>query len=69
MDGGDFLPATGGRGGFLDAASASLGGWGTASVGVTYQSMDAFEEGDSSLDGDGDGLQTVMITGGLGLRF
>ena len=33
---------------------------------VTYH---AVEEGDSPLDGDGDGLQAVMVTGGLGLRF
>ncbi len=43
--------------------------WGNAYAGVTYQSMDAFEEGDSPLDGDGDGLQAVMVTGGLGLSF
>lgn len=59
---------------FLRSSTAEAGieygwGWGTANVGVTYQRMDAFEEGDSPLDGDGDGLQTVMITGGLGIRF
>ncbi len=59
---------------FVSSSTAEAGveygwGWGTASVGVTYQTIEAFEEGDSPLDGDGDGLQTVMITGGLGLRF
>ena len=59
---------------FIQSSTAETGieygwGWGTAYAGVTYQTIDAFDEGDSPLDGDGDNLQTVMMTAGLGLRF
>ena len=43
--------------------------WGMAYVGLTYQTMAAFDKGNSPLDDSASGLQSVLVTGGVSLRF
>ena len=44
-------------------------GWGGFSLGVTYSTTDPFDEGSSELDADADAFSTLLVGGGLSVKF
>lgn len=43
--------------------------WGMAYAGLTYHTIDAFDEGSSGLNDSADSFQSLMVTGGVTIRF
>lgn len=69
VDSGDFYD-----GGLVLSSGATTGleydwSWGSIFAGISYQSVGAFDEGDSPLDGDGGSFEAVHIGGGLSVKF
>ncbi len=43
--------------------------WGEAHLGITFQTIDPFNRGDSPLRDDGDAFQAVLLGGGVSLKL
>ncbi len=43
--------------------------WGAAHVGIAYETLDPFNEGNTTLDDRGGAFQAVLLGGGLSLKF
>ena len=44
-------------------------GWGDVHLGVLYQGIDKLNEGNSTLDGDGNSFEAIVVTGGMTVKF
>lgn len=43
--------------------------WGSAHIGITYQTLDPFDKGNTRLDDDAGAFQAVLLGGGIGVKF
>ncbi|MBI4600644.1 MAG: hypothetical protein HY721_01660 [Planctomycetes bacterium] len=66
---GNFYDRGAGFSGTLEGGIEYAWSFGTVHAGVLYQSLDAFDEGASSLDDRGDAFQALLVGGGASLKF
>lgn len=55
--------------GSLEAGAEYGWSWGAVHAGVSYQTMDPFNEGNSPLDADAGSFQALFVGGGLSVKF
>ncbi|HVR74841.1 MAG TPA: hypothetical protein VMT52_10935 [Planctomycetota bacterium] len=66
---GNFYDGHIGLTGTLEAGLEHNWTWGSAHIGILYQSVDAFDEGNTTLDDRGDSFQGLFVGGGIGVKF
>jgi len=55
--------------GTVEAGAEYGWAWGAAHAGISYQTMDPFNKGNSPIDADAGAFQAVLVGGGLSLKF
>lgn len=66
---GNFYDSHVGLTGTLEAGLEHNWMWGSAHISLMYQTVDAFDEGNTTLDDRGDSFQGLFLGGGIGVKF